>query len=67
MAHLTVRRSWLGSIESLSVVYLVIAFAVLTIALGSEWGRIFQGMAENVGHFAVPLASSSLESYGTQP
>jgi hypothetical protein len=67
MAQLTMRRSWLGSIESLSVVYLVIAFAVLTIALGSEGGRIFQGMAENFGHFELPLASPSLESYGTGP
>jgi hypothetical protein len=62
MAHLTARRSWLGSVESLSVVHLVIAFAVLTIALGSEWGRIFQGMANAGAEFDAPSASFDLDN-----
>ena len=61
MAHLTARRSWLSPVESLSVVYLVIAFAVLTIALGSEWGRIFQGMANTAALFDAPSATLDLD------
>jgi hypothetical protein len=67
MAHLTLRRSWLGSLEPLSVVYLVIAYAVLTIALGFEWGRIVEGMAGNVGEFDVPSPGLSFQYPGEQP
>lgn len=56
MALLTLRRSFLDRIEPLSVVYLALAYAVLTIALGSEWGRIVQSMVTNVDQFAVPAA-----------
>ena len=57
MAHLTLRRSFLDRIEPLSVVYLALAYAVLTIALGSEWGRIVQGMVTTVNQYDVPAAS----------
>jgi hypothetical protein len=57
MAPLTLRRSWFERIESLSVVYLALAYAVLTIALGSEWGRIVQGMVTNVNQYDVPAAT----------
>jgi len=54
MAHLALRRSSLARIESLSVVYLAIAYAVLTIALGSELGRIFRGMAPAADEYVTP-------------
>ncbi len=44
MAHLTLRRSFLDRIEPLSVVYLAVIYAVLTIALAAEWGRIARVM-----------------------
>ena len=50
MAHLTLRRSWLATREPLSVVYLAITYAVLTIALVAEWGRIVRVLAIDVGH-----------------
>ena len=40
MAHLTLRRNSLERFELLSVVALAITYAVLSIALVSEWGRI---------------------------
>jgi hypothetical protein len=48
MAHLTLRRSWLVTREPLSVVYLAIIYAVLTIALLAEWGRIVRVLATDV-------------------
>jgi len=52
MAHLTLRRSWLATREPLSVVYLAITYAVLTIALVAEWGRIVRVLANDVGESA---------------
>ena len=54
MAHLALRRSSLARLESLSVVYLAIAYAVLTIALGSELGRIFRGMGADAEDYVTP-------------
>jgi len=48
MAHLTLRRSWLVTRDPLSVVYLAIIYAVLTIALVAEWGRIVRVLAIDV-------------------
>lgn len=48
MASLTLRRSWLVTREPLSVVYLAIIYAVLTIALVAEWGRIVRVLAIDV-------------------
>jgi len=49
MAHLTLRRSWLATRDPLSVVYLAITYAVLTIALVAEWGRIVRVLTDDVG------------------
>jgi len=48
MASLTLRRSWLVTREPLSVVYLAIIYAALTIALVAEWGRIVRVLATDV-------------------
>ena len=48
MAQLVLRRSPLERFESLSVVALAITYAVLTIALASEWGRIVRVFATDV-------------------
>jgi len=52
MAHLTLRRSWLATRDPLSVVYLAITYAVLTIALVAEWGRIVRALESDVGQSA---------------
>ena len=49
MAQLTQRRSTFENIEPLSVVYLAITYAVLTIALATEWGRIVRVFATDIG------------------
>lgn len=49
MAHLTLRKSWLATREPLSVVYLAIIYAVMTMALVVEWGRIVRVLANDVG------------------
>jgi len=67
MAHLTLRRSILERIEPLSVVYLVIAYAVLTIALGHEWGRFVQGMVTDVDRYDAPAADSRSTSFAEVP
>ena len=56
MAPLTRSRSWLATREPLSVVYLAIAYAVLTIALMAEWGRIARVLATDVGPNDVSAA-----------
>ena len=47
MAQLVLHRSFFDRFESLSVVYLAILYAVLSIVLGIEWGRALSGMGED--------------------
>jgi len=54
MARLVLRRSFFERIEALSVVYLAIAYAVLSIALAVEWGRALSGMAFAADDSATP-------------
>jgi hypothetical protein len=54
MAPLSQRRSFLDRIEPLSVVALAISYAVLAIALATEWGRIVPVLAADV----VPAADA---------
>ena len=63
MASLTLRRSWLVTRDPLSVVYLAIIYAVLTIALVAEWGRIVRvlavDMSQSGGAVAAPYMASA--------
>jgi hypothetical protein len=62
MAPLTLRRSWLVTRDPLSVVYLAIIYAVLTIALVAEWGRIVRVIAIDVSQNGSDVAAPYLST-----
>jgi hypothetical protein len=68
MAHLTLRRSPLEHLEPLSVVALAITYAVLSIALAAEWGRIVRVFATDVAPSGSDAASAlQAQSFGDVP
>lgn len=66
MAHLALRRSFFERIETLSVVYLAVMYAVLSIALGVEWGRAISRMAPGADEYVTPSAAEHQPSGALQ-
>ena len=49
----------------LSVVYLAILYAVLTIALGFEWGRILERLATDAASYDAVAEGSEVDPSGS--
>jgi hypothetical protein len=67
MAQLIAHRSSIDETKTLFVVHLAVIYAVLTIALGFEWGRIVERMVTDVAFYDRSGASTGENPEMTLP